>query len=79
MSDAAIIVRGAREHNLRSVDLTLRHDQLILFSRFVWGCSQFLAACLEVSRQYSRQSTRQLVGHLQILESKHIHLVPDHY
>ena len=32
MSDAAIIVRGAREHNLRSVDLTLPRNQLIVFS-----------------------------------------------
>jgi excinuclease ABC subunit A len=32
MSDAAIIVRGAREHNLRSVNLTLPRNQLIVFS-----------------------------------------------
>ncbi|MBL8822188.1 MAG: excinuclease ABC subunit UvrA [Planctomycetia bacterium] len=32
MTDAAIIVRGAREHNLRSVDLTLPRNQLIVFS-----------------------------------------------
>ncbi len=32
MSEAAIKVRGAREHNLRSVDLTLPRNQLIVFS-----------------------------------------------
>jgi excinuclease ABC subunit A len=32
MTDATIIVRGAREHNLRSVDLRLPGSQLIVFS-----------------------------------------------
>src|ERR1700756_5018972 len=32
MGDASIIVRGAREHNLRSINLTLPRNQLIVFS-----------------------------------------------
>src|SRR5438477_7911891 len=32
MDNSTILVRGAREHNLRSVDLELPRDQLIVFT-----------------------------------------------
>src|SRR5438270_3302184 len=32
MDNSTIIIRGAREHNLRSVDLDLPRDQLIVFT-----------------------------------------------
>lgn len=39
MADAAIIVRGTGEHNLRSVDFTVRHNKLSVFAGSnVWHC-----------------------------------------
>src|SRR3954462_9357311 len=32
MDNSTILIRGAREHNLRSVDLDLPRDQLIVFT-----------------------------------------------
>ena len=32
MAESSIIIRGAREHNLRDVDLTVPRDQLVVFT-----------------------------------------------
>ena len=39
MSNDQLIIRGAREHNLKNVDLTVPRDQLVVFTG-VSGCGK---------------------------------------
>src|SRR5246127_4992834 len=71
MGDASIIVRGAREHNLRSINLTLPRNQLIVFSGVSGSGKSSLAfdtLYAEGQRRYVESLSsyaRQFLGQLQ--------------
>src|SRR5690349_13068790 len=78
MSDEFIMVRGAREHNLRSVDLTLPRNQLIVFSGvsgsgksslafdtlFAEGQRRYIESLSSYARQFLGQLPKPEVDHL---------------
>lgn len=41
MSDSSIVIRGAREHNLRDIDVSIPRDQLVVITGLFWLGQEF--------------------------------------
>src|SRR5262245_52973849 len=71
MDNSSIVIRGAREHNLQNVDLTLPRDQLIVFTGVSGSGKSSLAfdtLYAEGQRRYVESLSayaRQFLGQLQ--------------
>ncbi len=65
-----IVVRGAREHNLRNVSITLPRDRLICFTGVSGsGKSSFAFDTLYAEGQRSQRAVSAIIGFILVLQT----------